>query len=35
MNFDRINELQKFVHDFNAQLEEAYKKHEQVRTYKK
>ena len=30
MNFDRINELQRFVREFNAQLEEAYKRHEEV-----
>lgn len=30
MNLDRINELQKFVQDFNAQLEDAYKRHKEV-----
>jgi len=32
MNVERINELKRFVEDFNAQLEEAYKRHEEVKT---
>ncbi len=31
MNVERINELKRFVEEFNGQLEESYKKHEEVK----
>ena len=30
MNFERINELEKFADEFNKKLEDAYKNHEDV-----
>jgi len=30
MNTDRLNELKKFVEDFNGQLEESHKRYEMV-----
>jgi len=31
MNVERINELKRFVEEFNGQLEEAYKRYEDVK----
>ncbi len=30
MNVERINELKRFVEEFNGQIEEAYKRYEEV-----
>ena len=35
MNYERINELEKFSNDFNKKLEEAYKNYEEVRIFLK
>jgi len=32
MNVDRINELKRFVEEFNGQLEDAYKRYEEVKS---
>lgn len=33
MNVDRLNELKRFVEDFNSQLDQAYKRYDEVNKF--